>query len=454
MKTKLLVVLLLAIIVANAAYVAPAPVKAAEANCAPDIGKKLPVVLVHGLWSSKSLWGDPERDYTTNSMASAINHLLPAYVVLFDYSEVNSEWVDNPAIGPRLARTISCLAAASRAAGGPGKVVAIGHSMGGLAIRYASGVKVDGRRVSLDIGMVATIGTPNLGSLLANVGADPLRWFCKPWQTVTHFSPDSPCDLLALQGLAKWSDQLAKLDWLPSNIPVYAFAGDLTIHYGYFYALHTFDTDSDFVVGKKSALWGNAHPEQGGGAKTLSCDIRADLFDAEIGGAAGTLNLPTCLHTVLPHNQDVILGTVNAIKKYMSSLTYVSYIGKWYAHHYSMTINADLTGTDVNTWVGPCDGVVSLDTWYPCSAYGDITFVLQKDGSLLGTYTKVRWIDDYGQEWPLLPDVTQPGDTFKLVHAHNPQLLCMTSPRYAPDDGLYLFTADYDGPYYWDGCML
>ena len=54
-----------------------------------------------------------------------------------------------------------------------GKVILIDHSMGGLATRYAAAQTVDGRPVWDEIGLVVTLGTPNLGSGWANA-ADPV----------------------------------------------------------------------------------------------------------------------------------------------------------------------------------------------------------------------------------------------------------------------------------------
>ena len=66
-------------------------------------------------------------------MAGVIKAIPGARVLKFDYSQVNTKWVDNPDIGPALADYIHQVA---RASGRP--VIVVGFSMGGLAIRYAA----------------------------------------------------------------------------------------------------------------------------------------------------------------------------------------------------------------------------------------------------------------------------------------------------------------------------
>jgi len=113
------------------AVLGQAPARAApDASCNVQTGGRPVVILVHGFNASPAPTWDAVED-----------RLKPRnlYVERFDYSHDhgNTQWVTSDNIGPALATRINCLAAKSRDQGGPGKVIAVGHSMGGLAIRCA-----------------------------------------------------------------------------------------------------------------------------------------------------------------------------------------------------------------------------------------------------------------------------------------------------------------------------
>ena len=111
-------------------------------------------------------------------MEEAITKGVPGVTVVtpFDYYSTAHQatgWVTDPAIGAALATDITCLASASAAQGGPGEVIIVAHSMGGLAVRCAVDQACVGqghKAANADqIGLVVTLGTPNLGSAFANV---------------------------------------------------------------------------------------------------------------------------------------------------------------------------------------------------------------------------------------------------------------------------------------------
>ena len=53
----------------------------------PDLGKKVPVVLVHGLWGEPSIWGS-KKD--TSTMLGLVNEFTSVYVDdPFDYHKVS-----------------------------------------------------------------------------------------------------------------------------------------------------------------------------------------------------------------------------------------------------------------------------------------------------------------------------------------------------------------------------
>lgn len=145
-----------------------------------------PVVLVHG-WVSYFKHDDDHDGYfskyvdrTANghagvlladsdvksSMIGIAQQVPGAQVYTFDYSEVAAHWVTDPYIGPNLAKGIECLAEAYG-----NKVVLVGHSMGGLTIREALSHDTSaGAPVSDLVSQVLTIGTPNTGSIYAELG--------------------------------------------------------------------------------------------------------------------------------------------------------------------------------------------------------------------------------------------------------------------------------------------
>lgn len=272
------------------------------------VGKNTPVILVHGLGSSGSAWGEQDDKA---SMASIVKRVKGVYLdEPFDYKSTSSAWVANDNIGPRLARRIDCLATASKQAGGPGKVVIVGHSMGGLAARLAASKTVNNHAVGQEIGLLITLGTPNLGSGWANIGTNALRAACK-FHIPTDDTPND-CDVDALVGLRTNSKEITSLPWMPKNVPVLAIAGDATVRSKIFtlgLRAATNDTDSDLVVSTKSALQDVRETAAGGGSSTVECyrDITTGL------------GLPDCWHSALTHNKKAEDLVTDALTKYVDS---------------------------------------------------------------------------------------------------------------------------------------
>ena len=80
----------------------------------------------------------------------------------FDYSSHSLDWVNNEAIGPRLAQAIDCLAIQAHH-----KVIVIAHSLGALATEFAQGqTESNGGQIANDLALVITIGAPFEGSQL------------------------------------------------------------------------------------------------------------------------------------------------------------------------------------------------------------------------------------------------------------------------------------------------
>jgi pimeloyl-ACP methyl ester carboxylesterase len=88
-------------------------------------------------------------------------------VFTFDYQQFSARWVDDSHIGPALGAAIDCLYQATGE-----KVIVVGHSMGGLAARYAvTHPGVGGIDRATEVSTVVTFGTPETGSLIALLAA-------------------------------------------------------------------------------------------------------------------------------------------------------------------------------------------------------------------------------------------------------------------------------------------
>lgn len=290
---------------------------AAAPGCEHGFGTDTPVLLVHGFKETPSAW-KPMQDAIGQARIPGVTVVAP-----FNYKDADTQWVSNNSIGPALATEISCLARASGDNGGWGKVILVAHSMGGLAIRCAVDPKCAGPDAAKkdQIGLVITLGTPNMGSVLATVGntastagtivlspaggltclalhlelgtppcGDLLSWL---------LGANSPAaTAMALGPEGKLSKDLQNLGKLPSGIPLDAIAGNLSV------TTKLFDLPSFLVTGPEfdfgdiavsvgSALDGAPHPGPGSGSSVINCGsvslpalVRSDLLPGTQTGPA------------------------------------------------------------------------------------------------------------------------------------------------------------------------
>src|SRR5205085_12573396 len=115
--------------------------------------------------------------------------------------------------------------------------------------------------------------------------------------------------------------------------------------------------------------------------------------------------LPSCFHTALPHNQDVVLATVNAIKKYLASVEFASFVGDWGHHDYGLTVNADGLGKDDEYFGFSAE---CGDT--PAYRHGMLKFT-PESGYAIGVYTSVTYDSCLPSSWH---DINV-GGSFKLT---------------------------------------
>jgi pimeloyl-ACP methyl ester carboxylesterase len=260
-------------------HVALAPTLATDRNpdgtsvrTRPDArGKYVPIVMVHG-WTGRATH-DPSRtgafssliDLTTNpvaklkvprSLIGQLQRVPGAAVYTFDYHDYSARWVDDSHLGPALGEAIDCLYGATRE-----RVIVVGHSMGGLvarsAVTHSAGRPPDRAR---KVSTVVTFGTPEAGSLIADLvasgldagpagatrapGAEPLavlRLMLATCGSATsrRLETGTLCDFLpefakafdsaAGRALRAGSGELAALRPFPKDVTLDALAGDITL---------------------------------------------------------------------------------------------------------------------------------------------------------------------------------------------------------------------------------
>jgi pimeloyl-ACP methyl ester carboxylesterase len=130
-------------------------------------------------------------------------------VEAFNYEAYHSKWVTDEHIGKALAERVNCLSAASKEAGGDGRVIVVAHSMGGLALREALNRAKPVYVKPENIGLAIMIGTPHKGA--------PIAKWCNP----TGCGWVQP----AVAAMRPGSRQLRELPVLPPTVAQRAIAG-------------------------------------------------------------------------------------------------------------------------------------------------------------------------------------------------------------------------------------
>lgn len=247
-----------------------------DAECS-DPGERLPVLLVHGFTADPSTFDGP------NGVGAKLAENEEAHVDRFDYSNRATEWVTD-GIGDDLAAHILCLGDRSDEGGGPGRVVVVGHSMGGLATRAASTVEGVPER----LGLVITLGTPHRGSYWAGpreglvrtlletildavCGVDRLR---DPLGPALLCEPRERINTPAGRALARGSEQLNALPPFPADVPVLAVAGDVLVKRRFLFYDLPIAHLGDMIVETGSATAHHQHEDRGGGRKVIECRAR------------------------------------------------------------------------------------------------------------------------------------------------------------------------------------
>src|SRR5262249_29855034 len=149
----------------------------------------------------------------------------------------SGRWAAIPAIASCLAAYVNAVSAAYKSAGGDGKVLAMGHSMGGLAIRFSASGQYAAQPDGASLGGVVTLDTPHLGSPWgdtpqAQLGQDAVQLKLGNWFEGMFPVPaggDGQVCLATHSGSAGMPPGCATPAWLPASVPVAEIAGDITV---------------------------------------------------------------------------------------------------------------------------------------------------------------------------------------------------------------------------------
>ncbi|WP_433380007.1 lipase family alpha/beta hydrolase [Actinoplanes sp. CA-142083] len=222
----------LALMVLSVLAVLPlaAPASAAAPSCqgkptdpgSNQSANRRPVIFVHG-WRANG--GALQK--AGKALDALLDHRIQPFY--FDYGVQDTTWAADPIVSGCLSQYIEKVSAAYYKKGGEGRVILVGHSMGGLASLYAAT-----GNARADIGGLLTFDTPYLGSEFGDTGV--AGW----WQGVQQslgpaIAPPVGSDAQICLGEHRDGAPLAKnCKWplpkyLPAATPVTTIAGDVTI---------------------------------------------------------------------------------------------------------------------------------------------------------------------------------------------------------------------------------
>ncbi|MBD7958538.1 hypothetical protein H9651_12885 [Microbacterium sp. Sa4CUA7] len=262
----------------------------------------------------------------TRSLQDRIEALPGTTLYAFDYSQTAAAWVGGAAVVEGLARAIRRLATETNA-----PVDVIGHSMGGLALRYAVAAHPD---LEALIGQVVTVGTPSLGSDAAElldalslvtgtvVGAGSAARALIVPALVDLCNRDLATDAKSGCGLPTWlrtsiantgeagralhvgSEELTNLPAWPDALQVHAIAGEARLVVG-----DQMVSFGDGLVSRESAT------AQADSVFVVRCETRITADLAGLGQVLrGEVSVPIgggdCAHDDLFGNPDVVANIV------------------------------------------------------------------------------------------------------------------------------------------------
>ena len=257
-----------------------------------------PLVLVHG-WTSKS--------DSMGQVETALEKRIPDTFEYryFDYRANGSDWAAQPAISACLADYINEVSDHYRRAGGDGKVFVVTHSMGGLAIRFATDPATVAHPIpAAALGGIVTIETPHLGSVFGNTWQAQLVQWGKE-HIGAQLAPDHSSDAakcLAIHSRTRPMPQgCATPPFLPAGVPLAQVSATNIIRRTLFgLTLYDIPLGSDGIVSVDSATGYILSGPPGAKApkseyelpSPVSCTITSDETLALLRAAAKGKSLP------------------------------------------------------------------------------------------------------------------------------------------------------------------
>lgn len=286
----------------------------------------LPVVLVHG-WTGTA--------HQMNPIGEAISARFGDEVAVryFDYHADSVRWAAEPHIASCLA---DYLHAASDQSGVPAVVVA--HSMGGLAVRFASGAEFASSPITTDqVTEVVTIATPHVGSPWGGtIPAEAVQTFQIIRSRGAMPASGSAATCLAVhQGGRNLTRGCAAPPYLPPGVNVLQIEGKNTVHRDLFgHVLYSIDQRGDGIVLTDSATGypGSAAPPLPTGYRlgyeSVACDARASqqkgFLQHLLEGAENSL-VGLWMRTLTdgPTMESILAGRLDALSAPQWAVTYL-----------------------------------------------------------------------------------------------------------------------------------
>lgn len=269
-----------------------------------EVAGRTPILLVHGFRSSVDTWTLETKRYLAKDSQSYC-------IATFDYGPHSSEWVTNAEISAPLARRLVDIT--SEASGG--KAVVVAHSMGGLALRCALDESCSGvAGATATVAAVVTLGTPNQGSYLRSREINLLKGvICGAGRSTPAASEvcdaiDAAAESPAGRAFRPDSPELKELPALPSDIPVLALAGSVSLQTSWWgRAPRALGSAGDIVVGEASAVAGHRSIGSIGGEKVLSCGVLDLSFSVFV--------TPACWHSSETRDPSFLAATLNVLSR-------------------------------------------------------------------------------------------------------------------------------------------
>lgn len=432
-----------------------------------------PVVLVHGWNGGPGSW-----DKTVAAMTAKPYKSNDSFRFLrYDYAERSADWPNVHEVSGCLAEFLVRVSRLWKAGGGDGQVLAVAHSMGGIALRFAAAQSFDGTKAGDILGGVVTLGTPHTGSPWGGTWTAALLQYKATQYDLSELIPPMGSNAEICLHTQESRDPLCTQPPLfPARVPLTTIGTQISINRDVFgFDLATFQLFGDGIVPADSSTgYPRSGPTKAGGGREamprgtelrtviepceydssgmLGTNIWADLLqlgvddhasEALLRGDAGVPLLAVtaaalgkpCFHSGLASEARVVGDTYLALSRYAKALDKKAakpdlaeqVVGDWDHHGATLTITSLTSGHE--RWTlgyGGCDNDDAR-----CFVDIDLAFTVRGQ-ALEAKVTSVTVTDEdnqiipsrYAAPWAV-------GDTFTLRFAH-PNLLSQFDHGYGP----------------------